>query len=301
MGNYYKNIICLLLLLTGLVGQSKAQDLQLEGYFLQDSAMLGERIAYVLKASYGEGYNIIFPDSSYNFSPFELLERKTYITQTREGVTVDSAVYFVSNFSLDPFASLQLPVFEIFKYDTLIHQTNEASVALKLMIDEIPQELQFQENNVYQPIETEFNYPLWAGILALFLILVLAVALIFGNKIKRQWDIWLEKQRYKRFVKRWENAEQDFAANPTMDNADELLGLWKTYMEHLKQRPFREWTTTEIADFLENREVIQDFREIEMIIYAGKEGKQLPQACQNLRDICTTTYQQKITATSEHN
>lgn len=301
MGKYIKNIVGLLLVLAGFARQSKAQDLHVEGYFLQDSAMLGERIAYVLKASYGEGYNIVFPDSSFNFEPFELLERKSYITKTTEGVTLDSAVYFVSNFSLEPFASLQLPVFEIFKYDTLIHQTNEASVALKLMIDEIPEQLMFQENNVYQTIDTEFNYPLWGGILAVLLILALALGLLFGNKIKRQWDIWLEKQRYKRFVRRWENAEQDFAANPTMDNADELLGLWKTYMEHLKQRPFREWTTTEIADFLENREVIQDFREIEMIIYAGKEGKQLPQACQNLRNICTTTYRQKITAPSEHN
>lgn len=291
----------MLLLLTSVVSQSKAQELQVEGYFLQDSAMLGERITYVLKAKYGEGYNIIFPDSTYNYEPFELLERKSYITQTRDGVTIDSAVYFVSNFSLDPNVTLQLPVFEIFKYDTIIHQTNEASVALKLMIDEIPEELMFQENNVYQPIETDFNYILWAGVLVVLLILVLAVALLFGKKIKRQWDIWIEKQRYKRFVSRWENAEQNFASKPTMDNADELLGLWKTYMEHLKQKPFREWTTTEIADFLENKEVIQDFREIELIIYAGKEGKQLPQACQNLRNICTTTYRQKITAPSEHN
>ncbi|WP_373495945.1 hypothetical protein [Aquiflexum sp.] len=276
-----------------------SQDIEVEGYFQQDSAKLGERVAYVLKAKYREGVNVIFPDSTFNFSPFVLLEKKTYISKTQDEITLDSAVYFVSNFSLDPVAKLSLPVYEIFRYDSLEHRPLEAELALKLTLDQIPQELSFRDNNVYLPIPTEFNILFLGAILAVVAVLVLVLIFLFGAKIKRQWNIWLEKQKYKRFVKRWQNAEAAFATNPDMDQADELLGLWKTYMEHLKNKPFREWTTTEIADFLDNKEIIKDFRSIEMVIYAGKEGKDIVETCNNLKEICTDSFKKKITAQDE--
>lgn len=277
----------------------QAQSPEVEGYFLQDSAKLGERVAYILKAKYGTGHNIVFPDSTYDFTPFVLLDKKTYMSTTADGVTLDSAVYFISNFSLDPVIDFSLPIYEIFKYDSLVHRPLESSLALQLMINPLPQELSFRDNNVYQPIETDFNYPLLIAILVAAIVLALVIAFFFGKKLGRQYEIWREKRKYKRFVQRWKKAESAFAKRPDMDHADELLGLWKTYMEHLKAKPFREWTTLEISDFLENKDIIKDFREIEMIIYAGKSGKDLPQACQNLWNICNDTYQQKISTADD--
>ena len=292
-----KRLLFIILFLVSF-GQVQAQeDLKVEGYFLQDSAKLGEKVGYVLKATYGPGYNVVFPDSTYDFSPFVLLEKKSFISYTADNLTLDSAVYYVSNFSLDPIAKLSLPVYQIFKYDSLEHRPLEASLALKLTIDEIPQQPVFKENDTYQEIPTDFNYPLLLGALAILVVLALAASLIFGKQLRRQWQIFLEKRKYKRFLKRWEKAESTFSLQPSMENADELLGLWKTYMEHLKNRPFREWTATEIADFLKNKDILKDFREIEMIIYAGREGTALPQACANLKNICKDSFQQKITHT----
>ncbi|MFD2037122.1 hypothetical protein ACFSKL_20150 [Belliella marina] len=278
---------------------SLGQDLKVEGYFLQDSAKLGERVPYVLKATYGKGYNIIFPDSTYDFSPLVLLEKKTYISKTKEDVTLDSAIYYLSNFSLDPVLKFSLPVYEILKYDSITYFADEADLALKLTINPLPEELAFKDNNVYQPIEKDFNYPLLVGVLVSILILAAILLFFFGKPLQKRWQLWLEKRKYKRFLLRWEKAEAAFSNNPDMGNADEMLGLWKAYMEHLKDRPFRDWTTKEISEFLENKEIIKDFREIEMIIYAGKEGKDIGQACQNLKGICAETYQQKITQKDE--
>lgn len=268
---------------------------------MQDSAKLGERVAYVLKSSYPKEKNIVFADSTFDFSPFVLLEKKSYISSTDEGLTLDSAIYFVSNFSLEPQASLAVPVYEVLKYDSLKYYPEEASINLNLTIAEIPQEPIFQPNNVYQPIAKGFNYPLAIGIVIGLGILAGATLFFFGQHIRYRWQVWLEKKRFKRFSKNWERAQSVFASQPTMENADELLGLWKAYMEHLNQKPFRDWTTTEIADFLENKEIIKDFRAIEMIIYAGKKGEDLPQACSNLLNICTHSYQQKITTSDERN
>jgi hypothetical protein len=294
---YY--LVCLILfnLVGNVLGQER--EVEVEGYFQQDSAMIGERVAYILKARYGEGHNIVFPDSTFDFSPFVLLEKKTFMSSTTEGITLDSAIYYVSNFSLEPISFFSIPVFEVFKYDSLIHQPLEASLALKLIIDTIPDELSFRDNNVYQPIDTEFNFPLLIGLLLSLIFIGIGISFFFGKSIRRRWEIWMEKRKYRLFALRWKKAEEEFAAKPDMDHADELLGLWKTYMEHLKDKPFREWTTIEISDFLENKEIIKDFREIEMIIYAGKSGKNIPKACQNLWNICSDTYQQKITATDD--
>lgn len=298
MGNTLKNIvICLLTFL--LPAAIWAQEVQVEGHFLKDSAKLGERVPYVLKAKYGPGHNLVFPDSTFDYSPFVLLEKKTFISATADGTTLDSAVYYVSNFSLDPVVEFSIPVFEVFKYDSLIHQPLSSSLALKLVIDQIPDELAFRDNNVYQPIPTDFNYPLWIAMLVTVLVLTFAMFFFFGKQLQKRWDIWMEKRRYKRFEKRWKQAEEEFQKNPDMGHADELLGLWKTYMEHLEAKPFREWTTTEIAEFLKNKEIIKDFRDIEMIIYAGKTCDSLPKACQNLWKICSDSYQQKITLTDE--
>lgn len=279
--------------------QALSQDLEVEGYFMQDSAMLGERIGYVLKAKSKPGVNIVFPDSTHNYSPFVLLEKKSFISSTKEDVTIDSAVYYVSNFSLDPVAKLTLPVYEVFRFDSLVHMPLEAGLALKLTIDPLPEELAFKDNNVYQPIPTEFNMLVLLLILGVITVLAIIVLVIFGKKIKRKWENWREKQKYRRFVKRWNAAESAFTASPDMAQADELLGLWKTYMEHLNNEPFREWTTTEISEFLDNKEIIKDFRAIEMVIYAGKEGKDITETCNNLKDICTDSFRKKITEQDE--
>jgi len=278
---------------------SFGQEVKVDGYFMQDSAKLGERVAYVLKATYPREKNIVFADTTFDFGPFVLLEKKSFISSTTDGITLDSAIYFVSNFSLDPVSSLAVPVYEVFKYDSLKYYPEEASINLQLTIAEIPQEPIFLPNNVYQPISGDFNYPLLIGVLVGIAILAGIVIFFFGKQLGHQWQLWLEKRKYKRFEKRWEEAQTAFASNPSTENADQLLGLWKAYMEHLNQKPFSDWTTTEIADFLENKDIIKDFRAIELIIYAGKQGEDLPRACQNLMSICTNSFQQKITSTDE--
>jgi hypothetical protein len=294
-----KILASILLILGFFVRPVLAQDIEVEGYFMQDSAKLGERVAYVLKAKYRPGTNIIFPDSSYNFEPFVLLEKKSFISSTTDDVTLDSAVYYVSNFSLDPVARLSLPIYEVFRYDSLEHKPLEAQLALKLTIDPLPENLAFKDNNVYQPIPTEFNVFVLVIVLVVLLVVAAVVLFFFGKKLKRMWQNWLEKRKYKRFLSRWEKAELAFASQPDMDHADELLGLWKTYMEHLNEQPFREWTTTEISEFLDNKDIIKDFRAIESIIYAGQSGKDISENCQNLREVCAMAFQKKITEPDE--
>ncbi len=261
-------ILFLFLLSTGI----SAQDIQLEGYFTQDSARLGERVGFVLKAKYPQTSQLIFPDSTFDFSPFILLEKKSFISQTVEGTTTDSAVYYLSNFSLEPSSFLSLPAYELSRYDSITYFSNEAELKLKLMLDSIPEQLAFQQNNVYQPLDKSFNWLLFGLILGGITLLVGLFAVLFAKKIKALYRKNREKVRWLQFERKWKKLTTLLYQNPQIELADEVVGLWKGYLESITDLPFQEWTSSEIAAALQDQKVFDSLRAIDMIIYAGKDA-----------------------------
>jgi hypothetical protein len=281
------------LLFLGLSISSFAQSVQVDGYFTQDSARLGERVGFVLKVRHPESAQLIFPDSTFDFSPLVLLEKKTFMSQTREGETLDSAIYYVSNFSLDPSIFLSLPVYELSRYDSVTYFSTEAELKLKLVLDSIPEQPVFQENNVYQPIETAFNWLLVSLITAGILLLLGGLALLFAKRIKALFQKNREKLRWIQFERKWKKLTGLLAQNPALELADEVVGLWKGYLESITDLPFQEWTSSEIAEALDDKEIFQALRSIDMIIYAGKEAK-TGEATNYLLEVAKSKYQEKL-------
>lgn len=252
---------------------SWAQEVKIDGYFLQDSAKLGERVGYVLKATYPEQKQLIFPDSLYDYSPLVLLEKKTFISSTTEGVTSDSTIYYVSNFSLEPSVFMTLPVYEVARYDSITHFPLEAELKLKLTLDSIPEQPVFQENNVYQPLEKEFNWIVIGVLLGGIVLVILVFYLLFAERIKRLLKDRSQKRRWRQFEKEWIKQTTRLTQNPSLDLADEVQGLWKSFMEKLTHQPFQEWTSSEIGEKLDDPEVFKALRAIDLIIYAGVSEK----------------------------
>ncbi|MFO7824876.1 MAG: hypothetical protein R6V72_13130 [Cyclobacterium sp.] len=278
----------------------KGQDVAVEGYFLQDSAMLGERVGYVLKANYPSELPVLFPDSTYNFGSFELLEKQAFESFTTDSTTLDSAVYWLSNFSLDSVQLLRLPVFEVLRYDSISHFAEAAPLILNLTIDEMPEDLAFQQNDSYLNIPTAFNYPyLILGLLALVIILALAIY-FFGGGLRKRWKIYREKKKWKHFLKNWDHSMQTLVNKPEIQEADELLGLWKGYLENITGLPYKEWTATEISEYLGNPEIVKDFRKIELIIYANRIDEHIREACDSLLQVSKQQLEEKIEKIRQH-
>ena len=250
-----------------------SQTVEVRGYFTQDSARLGERVGFVLKAKYPQGTQVMFPDSTYDYSPFVLLEKKTFISSTQEGITADSAVYYLSNFSLEPSSYLTLPVYELKRYDSLTYYTDEAEIKLKLMLDSIPEQLVFKENNVYQPLEKSFNWLMGLLILGAVVLLLGGFLLLFAKRIKAFLKRKREKLRWMQFERKWKKQTALLEQTPAIELADEVIGLWKGYLESITGQPFQEWTSSEIASELDDPQILKALRSIDMIIYAGKEAK----------------------------
>lgn len=273
---------------------SNAQQIKVDGYFMQDSAKLGERVGYVLKATYPESTQIIFPDSTFDFSPMVLLEKKTYISYTQDSITQDSTVYYVSNFSLDPSSYLTLPVYELARYDSVVHYPLEAELKLKLTLDSIPEQLVLQQNNIYQSLEKSFNWIIIGIILGGILILLGVIYFLFADKFQEYWKERREKRRWAQFEKRWKTQTALLTENPSIEAADEVIGLWKGYMESITKLPVKEWTSSEIGERLNNLEIFKALRAIDLIIYAG-ESSESEEATTYLLEVAREKYQEKQT------
>jgi hypothetical protein len=223
-----------------------------------------------------------------------LLEKKTFISQTNEGVTLDSTIYYISNFSLEPGVYLSLPVYELNRYDSVTYFSNEAELKLKLTLDSIPEQPAFQDNNVYQPLEKNFNWLLAALITGGVVILLGGFALLFANRIKGIFRKNREKLRWIQFERKFKKFSGLLAQSPAIELADEVIGLWKGYMESITDLPFQEWTSSEISEALNDQEIFKALRAIDMIIYAGKEAK-TEESTNYLLEVARTKYQEKLT------
>jgi len=250
-----------------------AQQVEVNAYFMQDSAKLGERIGYVLKVKHPESTQIIFPDSTYDYSPLVLLEKKTFISSTSEGFTQDSTIYYLSNFSLEPSVYLTLPVYELVRYDSVTYFPNEAELKVKLTLDSIPEQPVFQENNVYQSLEKSLNWIMVAILIGGILILLGVLYLLFAKRINEIWRERKEKRRWNQFEKKWKIKTTQLEQSPSIEIADEVIGLWKGYMESITGLPVKEWTSSEISEKLDDKKVFESLRSIDMIIYAGKSSE----------------------------
>ena len=273
---------------------AQAQEINVEGYFLKDSAMLGERVGYVLKASYPEHKQVIFPDSTFDYSPLVLLEKQTFISSTQDSITLDSAVYYLSNFELDPSVFLALPVYELSRYDSSVYYPLEAELKLKLTLDSIPEKPVFQENNVYQPLEKSLNWIIIAVILGILLLVLGVLYFLFADKIKEFLKGKREQRRWKEFERKWKSQTAQLAEQPTIEKADEVIGLWKGYLESITSMPVKEWTSSEIGEKMDNPEILKALRSVDLIIYAGSSD-QTEEATNYLLEVAREKYQEKQT------
>ena len=138
-----------------------------------------------MTARYSRDLSIIFPDSLFNFSPFEFEGKEYYTTKTDSTESLDSVVYYLSTFEIDSIQYLSLPIFQMKGKDTLRYFTTRDSVFLVELIQQLPDSVVLKENTAYLNIPTVFNYPYFLIGIVLLIVIVIAVLLIFGGRIKK--------------------------------------------------------------------------------------------------------------------
>ena len=163
-----------------------AQQTTVHGRFIGDSIKIGEPIKYTLAARHPASQPVVFPDSTYSFTPFEIQGKKYFPTSTKDNVSLDSAVYTLATYEIDSVQMLALPVFVIHKKDCTAVYATPDTIVLKQLTGKPPQnveakDLPLKSNADYLSVRWIFNYPL-ALIIAGVIVMVLVIVWInFGK------------------------------------------------------------------------------------------------------------------------
>jgi hypothetical protein len=275
-------------------GALHSQSVNVKGYFLEDSVMLGSPASYVLVAEYPGSIKVLFPDSTHRFAPFEFNKQTFFPSRLRNGSVVDSVIYELSTFELEPYQSLQLPVFRLREKDSLKVMSNVDSLFIDGLLDEIPQDAKLKETVGYSPLDFAFNYPYLVIGGILFLIVVITLFLVFGKTVRKKITLYRMRKKYEKFSNSYTEQLRAIRNKSDIRDAEITLILWKTYLESLEKIPYTKLTTKEILKGEESPKLQTALRSVDRSIYGRINDKELFKQFEVLEDICLDKYKKKV-------
>ncbi len=241
---------CFLLLFCVSTTIVNAQDVLVHSGFLRDSLSIGDETGYYLTATYPSDLNILFPDSTYQFSPFEFYRKVYFTTETHSGKSYDSAIYYLSTFEVEKLQSLSLPVFQLNEMDTTIYNSPRDTIMLSEYVKNLPdtlsaQNLPLKVNTAYQNVSFLFNYPILFIIVGVLLVVAVAGWLIFGQRIRKHYRLKRMQKIHQKFLETYTGEVETIKKAFSTARTENALVEWKRYMEHLESRPYTKLTSRE--------------------------------------------------------
>jgi len=248
------------------------QEITVRGQFLAHEVKLGEPIAFTLSVRHPESATVLFPDSTYAFTPFEFTRKYAAPTSTRQGISYDSATYVLTTFEIDSLQSLRLPVYVIHQGDSSAVYSSSDTVQFVRMVFDVPDsvsaaQLPLRTNTQWWKVEQAFNYPVALLVLGITVVVLVLVYVIFGKKIR----LWLKRRKLMRQFEAYRNSFTS-ELNTLRDSfspekAEQLLVQWKKYMEALEGQPYTKYTSLEISRAAPDPSLAQALRNIDRAIY----------------------------------
>ena len=279
------------LLLIGLLFWSFisfAQEIKPDAAFQKDSIMIGEPMPFSVWITYPKAIDVVFPDSLFDFSPFELERKDYFLTESDSLNSFDSVVYHLSTFEIDTIQHLQVPIYLVDEFDSTLLLTNLDSVILHHVVTEIPDSVALKINTSYTKVPLQFNYPYLIIGVSAGLIIILILALVFGKSLRRQLKLYRLKRRHTKFLSQFEDILTTAQIVP-----EPALYFWKSYMEKLLKKPYTKLTTKEIKQQAANKQLVEALKVIDRMIYAHADDEKLRPALESLKNYSQLSYEAK--------
>lgn len=243
------------------------------GRFLQGTTLVGQVIDFELTYQHALGLEVIFPDSAADFTPFEYVGRRYDPTRTRQGRSLDRAVYQLRTFALDSVQQLALPVTVLSGRDTLLVPTAPARVRLRrtapLEAADGPPVL--RQNLRLLPVEPQFNYPYWLAGTALVLAVAGGVVLGFRRGLRQRYRRYRLRKNHTYFLAQYARHVERFTLSRSLTNMERAITLWKNYLSTLEDSNITSLTTREIvAHYHNDADVSLALRLADRVIYGNQ-------------------------------
>jgi hypothetical protein len=273
-------------------GQAPAPAYAPVGKFLADSVKIGEEVQYTLVLRHPKDLEVRFPDSTTNYAPFELKDKRYFPTITDlRGNSLDSAVYTLSIFEADSLVEFGLPVYVLDGRDTTALPAAPDQLLVQVTVRQLPEKVALLEHINYAQVKQGINWLIVGLVTGAVVVVALGVYLLFGERIRRGYRLRRLKRRYERFVAEFDQclAKQDSR------HTEHGLAVWKSYLENLQQVPFASYTSKEITQVLPNEDHLhQSLKTIDRAIYANQFGDTLREAMTFLKKFSDNAYHKKV-------
>ncbi|MCG8474819.1 MAG: hypothetical protein MI784_04990 [Cytophagales bacterium] len=266
--------------------------IQAVAWLSKDSVELGEPVRLTLVARYPESLNMLFPDSTYNFSPFEYDSRSYSATRTDNGISTDSVVYKLSTFELQDTLRLQLPVFCLEGKDSIYFYANPVEAVLKQNIDRLPQNPQAKQDVFFLRVHRAFNTPYFLVGAGIVLVVLIVVLLVFGKRIWRSFRIWRLRKKHGKFEERFGSFRSQFPSDSFP--AEQAVYAWKHYLEGLQGTPFTKLTSKEIGQYYRGEAIVDALKTFDRYLYGGFGEEHIPNAMEQMEDFASRCFDEKI-------
>jgi hypothetical protein len=269
-----------------------------QGRFLKQTVRVGELLDYELRYEHAPDLEVVFPDSLARFAPFEYAGKTFFPTRTRQGVSLDRAIYHLRTFRLDSVQTLALPVAVLDGPDTLSLAPPPSRVRLRRTAAPLPAGAsalpELRQNLTLVPVPPLFNYPYWiAGALAVLLVLG-GVVVLFRQRLTRRYQAYKRRKNHGYFLAQFARHVERFELSRSATNVERAVVLWKNYLTSLENSALNSFTTREIvAYFDDDTDVRKALNATDKVIYGNvqtEEAAEVDRAFQRLRSFAEQRY-----------
>ena len=267
-----------------------------KGKFLSDSVKVGLPVQYALSYRHKATADVFFPDSAYNFAPFEMVKREYFNTVTDQNGSLDSVIYTLISFEVTPVQELSLPVYVRAKRDcTRVFAPMDYVILNSIIKPNVNiDSLSLKKDTRLVPIAQQVNFPLIFLIIIGLLLVIGMVFWFFGKPIRRQVRLFNFKRRYDDFRKLFQRLSRGTEdAKKRLENIERAVVLWKKYIERIENKPFTTFTTKEILDNLKDNRLSDALREIDATVYGGVYSSKTIASLQVLQELAEGLYRER--------
>lgn len=276
----------------------QAQEVKIKAGFIQDSLRLGDQLDYYLVARYPSQLTVLFPDSIFDFSPFEFHKKNYFPTETIQGESYDSVVYRFYSFEVDDIQYLALPVFSVNARDCTVYVSPKDSVFLKSMVEATvldsvtAQDLPLKTNTLYQKVYQLFNYPILLIAGGSLIVISILTWIIFGKRIRKYLKLKKLKKEHSKFTESYASIVTPLRDRFVVDKTETALSLWKKYLEHLERKPYTKLTTRETIRLENDEELGKSLHLLDKAIY-GNSTSVMP-SLEHLHRVANERFNKKV-------
>ncbi|WP_026629620.1 hypothetical protein [Dyadobacter alkalitolerans] len=284
----------LFLLLNLLPTAGFGQKIKPLGLFLNDSIEVGKPVYFSLSVRHDPKTEIFFPDTLYDFSPFEIISKRAFTSSTDDRGSVDSAVYQLISFDVARSQALKMPVYVFNKKDCTAVFTKPDSVFLiKSNVVEAVKMAKLVPETSLLPLSSEFNFSILLGSIALIIGVVGSIYWVFGQDIYKQWQLIKLQRRHLEYVRSFNRLMRNAREKNNIKDAEKAIIVWKNYLERLEKKPFATYTTREIVDNMPDEALAEALKNMDSIIYGQVISKNMAESLEVLKSGATRIYRNK--------